>query len=223
MSVTAARGFRAAGVTAGLKPSGLPDLALVVSDGPSYAAAGVFTTNRIEAAPVTWSRQVVQDGRVAAVVLNSGGANACTGTAGFADAHATLYRIGHSRGHEVVVEVLGDDYQGVLVSDCFLADDPLNFGRRLWPPRAAKAPVAAMTPDIPVAVSQRRRVISRNSPSMLCAPNKVDVQGLTDLISKNSRPDSGLTLLFGSRRTTRCSPTGPGSFRRGATRAREAA
>jgi len=98
VSVTAARGFRAAGVTAGLKPSGLPDLALVVSDGPSYAAAGVFTTNRIEAAPVTWSRQVVQDGRVAAVVLNSGGANACTGTAGFADAHATAERVALATG-----------------------------------------------------------------------------------------------------------------------------
>ena len=87
MSITAPAGFRAAGVTAGLKPSGRPDLAVVVNDGPDHHAAAVFTGNRVEAAPVTWSRQVLADGRVDAVVLNSGGANACTGAAGFADTH----------------------------------------------------------------------------------------------------------------------------------------
>jgi glutamate N-acetyltransferase/amino-acid N-acetyltransferase len=85
--ITAPRGFRAAGVTAGLKASGRPDLAVVVNDGPDHHAAAVFTSNRVEAAPVTWSRQVLADGRVDAVVLNSGGANACTGAAGFADTH----------------------------------------------------------------------------------------------------------------------------------------
>ncbi len=89
MSITAPAGFRAAGVTAGLKPSGRPDLAVVVNDGPDHCAAAVFTSNRVEAAPVTWSRQVLADGRVDAVVLNSGGANACTGAAGFADTHRT--------------------------------------------------------------------------------------------------------------------------------------
>jgi len=89
MSVTAPAGFRASGVTAGLKPSGRPDLAVVVNDGPDHHAAAVFTSNRVEAAPVTWSRQVLADGRVDAVVLNSGGANACTGAAGFADTHRT--------------------------------------------------------------------------------------------------------------------------------------
>lgn len=89
MSVTAAHGFRAAGVAAGLKSSGLLDVALVVNDGPAPAAAGVFTSNRVKAAPVVWSQQVVRDGRVDAVVLNSGGANACTGPAGFQDTHAT--------------------------------------------------------------------------------------------------------------------------------------
>jgi glutamate N-acetyltransferase/amino-acid N-acetyltransferase len=87
VSITAPAGFRAAGVTAGLKPSGRPDLAVMVNDGPDHHAAAVFTSNRIEAAPVTWSRQVLADGRVDAVVLNSGGANACTGAAGFADTH----------------------------------------------------------------------------------------------------------------------------------------
>ncbi|MGZ4609354.1 MAG: bifunctional glutamate N-acetyltransferase/amino-acid acetyltransferase ArgJ [Actinomycetes bacterium] len=87
--VTAAEGFRASGVAAGLKTAGLLDLALVINDGPSRSAAGVFTTNRVKAAPVLWTQQVVRDGRVDAVVLNSGGANACTGAEGFQDTHAT--------------------------------------------------------------------------------------------------------------------------------------
>ena len=98
MSVTAPAGFRAAGVTAGLKPSGRPDVALVVNDGPDHHAAAVFTGNRVEAAPVTWSRQVLADGRVDAVVLNSGGANACTGAQGFADTHATAEHVAQALG-----------------------------------------------------------------------------------------------------------------------------
>jgi glutamate N-acetyltransferase/amino-acid N-acetyltransferase len=89
VSVTSPQGFRAAGVAAGLKSSGHPDVALVVNDGPDDAAAAVFTTNRFPAAPVQWSRQVLSTGRVRAVVLNSGGANACTGAEGFQDTHAT--------------------------------------------------------------------------------------------------------------------------------------
>ncbi|MFJ3583256.1 bifunctional glutamate N-acetyltransferase/amino-acid acetyltransferase ArgJ [Streptomyces sp. NPDC090127] len=86
MSVTAARGFLASGVAAGIKESGDRDLALVVNRGPSRAAAGVFTANRVQAAPVRWSRRALADGRLTAVVLNSGGANACTGQAGAVDA-----------------------------------------------------------------------------------------------------------------------------------------
>jgi glutamate N-acetyltransferase/amino-acid N-acetyltransferase len=93
VSVTAAAGFVAAGVTAGLKSSGLPDVALVVNEGPLHVAAGVFTSNRVFAAPVAWSRQVVADGRVDAVVLNSGGANAATGAEGFADTHRTAEHV----------------------------------------------------------------------------------------------------------------------------------
>jgi glutamate N-acetyltransferase / amino-acid N-acetyltransferase len=89
VSVTAAQGFRAAGVAAGLKASGAPDVALVVNDGPSDAAAAVFTANRVKAAPVLWTQQVIADGRLRAVVLNAGGANACTGPGGFADTHRT--------------------------------------------------------------------------------------------------------------------------------------
>ena len=87
MSITAALGFRAAGVAAGLKASGDPDVALVRNDGPLDVVAGVSTTNRVKAAPVLWTQQVIADGRVTAVVLNSGGANACTGPDGFADTH----------------------------------------------------------------------------------------------------------------------------------------
>ncbi|WP_236654375.1 bifunctional glutamate N-acetyltransferase/amino-acid acetyltransferase ArgJ [Streptacidiphilus anmyonensis] len=93
VGVTAARGFRAAGVAAGIKASGAPDLALVVNDGPSHAAAGVFTSNRVKAAPVLWSQQVVRGGEISAVILNSGGANACTGPLGFQDTHATAEKV----------------------------------------------------------------------------------------------------------------------------------
>jgi glutamate N-acetyltransferase / amino-acid N-acetyltransferase len=89
LTVTAPRGFRAAGVTAGLKASGRPDVALVVNDGPLQVAAAVLTSNRVQAAPVLWTRQAVSDGVASAVVLNSGGANACTGPLGFQDTHAT--------------------------------------------------------------------------------------------------------------------------------------
>ncbi|HEY7010727.1 MAG TPA: bifunctional glutamate N-acetyltransferase/amino-acid acetyltransferase ArgJ [Jatrophihabitantaceae bacterium] len=89
MSVTAAQGFRAAGIAAGIKAGGALDLALVVNDGPSDIAAAVLTTNRVKAAPVIWTQQVIADQRLRAVVLNSGGANACTGPEGFADAHRT--------------------------------------------------------------------------------------------------------------------------------------
>lgn len=87
--VTAPGGFRAAGIAAGIKASGNPDLALVFNEGPDYAAAGVFTSNQVKAAPVLWSRQVLKAGRLRAVILNSGGANACTGPGGFQDTHAT--------------------------------------------------------------------------------------------------------------------------------------
>lgn len=93
MSVTAAKGFTAAGIAAGIKENGNPDLALVVNTGPRLAAAGVFTSNRVKAAPVLWSEQVVKGGLVSAVVLNSGGANACTGPRGFQDTHATAEKV----------------------------------------------------------------------------------------------------------------------------------
>ncbi|MFJ3530618.1 MULTISPECIES: bifunctional glutamate N-acetyltransferase/amino-acid acetyltransferase ArgJ [unclassified Streptomyces] len=111
MSVTAAQGFSAAGIAAGIKDSGNPDLALVVNNGPRRAAAGVFTSNRVKAAPVRWSEQVLKGGAVTAVVLNSGGANACTGPQGFQDTHTTAEKAaevlgGHSAG-EIAVASTG--------------------------------------------------------------------------------------------------------------------
>ncbi|MEZ0052952.1 glutamate N-acetyltransferase/amino-acid N-acetyltransferase [Mycobacterium sp. MAA66] len=87
--VTAPAGFRAAGIAAGIKASGKPDLALVFNEGPDLGAAGVFTRNKVKAAPVQWSQQVLTTGRLRSVILNSGGANACTGPGGFQDAHQT--------------------------------------------------------------------------------------------------------------------------------------
>ncbi|MFD5700494.1 bifunctional glutamate N-acetyltransferase/amino-acid acetyltransferase ArgJ [Streptomyces lasiicapitis] len=111
MSVTAAQGFSAAGVAAGIKSNGNPDVALVVNNGPRRCAAGVFTSNRVKAAPVVWSEQVLRVGAVSAVVLNSGGANACTGPEGFQDTRATAEKVaasleGHRSG-EVAVASTG--------------------------------------------------------------------------------------------------------------------
>src|SRR6188472_857906 len=94
--VTAPAGFRATGIAAGIKASGALDLALVFNEGPDHSAAGVFTRNKVKAAPVLWSQQVLTTGRLRAVVLNSGGANACTGPGGFQDTHATAEAVAKS-------------------------------------------------------------------------------------------------------------------------------
>lgn len=122
MSVTTPAGFRAAGVAAGLKASGNKDVALVVNDGPLQVAAAVFTTNRVEAAPVTWSRQAVADGRIRAVILNSGGANAATGARGLHDARATA---------EATAELMNCAPQDILVCSTGLIGEPLPMPRLL--------------------------------------------------------------------------------------------
>ena len=122
MSVTAAAGFRASGVAAGLKSSGAPDVALVVNDGPSATAAAVFTSNRIKAAPVMWSQQCIATGQSRAVVLNSGGANACTGPEGFADTHHTA---------EHVASIVGVGPIDVLVCSTGLIGERLPMPRLL--------------------------------------------------------------------------------------------
>jgi glutamate N-acetyltransferase / amino-acid N-acetyltransferase len=121
VTVTAARGFRASGVTAGLKTAG-PDVALVVNDGPLRAAAAVFTANRVKAAPVLWSAQAITDGIARAVLLNSGGANACTGPAGFADTHASAER---------VAQLLGAGAADVLICSTGLIGERLPMDKLL--------------------------------------------------------------------------------------------
>jgi glutamate N-acetyltransferase / amino-acid N-acetyltransferase len=98
LTVNSPKGFRAAGVAAGIKENGNKDLTLLVNDGPLDVAAGVFTRNKVKAAPVLWSQQVLATGRVKAVVLNSGGANACTGPEGFQDTHATAEHVAETLG-----------------------------------------------------------------------------------------------------------------------------
>ena len=110
------KGFLATGIAAGLKSSGLPDLALIQNVGPQKSAAAVFTKNRVIAAPVVWSKQVIKDGQIEAVLLNSGGANACTGPEGFADTHKSA---------EIVSESLG-----ISSSDTFICSTGL-IGVRL--------------------------------------------------------------------------------------------
>jgi glutamate N-acetyltransferase/amino-acid N-acetyltransferase len=122
VSVTAPLGFRAAGVVAGIKDGGQRDLALVVNDGPSHAAAGVFTRNRVKAAPVLWSEQVLRGGRVRAVVLNSGGANACTGSDGFQDTHQTA---------EKAADVLGESAAEIAICSTGLIGERLPMNRLL--------------------------------------------------------------------------------------------
>jgi glutamate N-acetyltransferase/amino-acid N-acetyltransferase len=134
VSVTAAQGFRAAGVTAGLKPSGAPDLAVVAAD-RAVPAAAVFTTNKVQAAPVRQSRAAVADGRLRAVVLNSGGANACTGARGAADAAAMA---------AVTAAELRCDPHDVAVASTGLIGVHLPMDRVL---PGIEAAVRALTPD----------------------------------------------------------------------------
>ncbi|MBR22600.1 MAG: bifunctional ornithine acetyltransferase/N-acetylglutamate synthase [Leifsonia sp.] len=117
MTVTAAAGFEAASVAAGLKSTGALDLALLVNRGPSSAGAAVFTSNRAKANPIIWSQQVIADGDVRAIVLNSGGANCFTGAQGFQTTHATA---------EAVAEHLGVDAGDVLVCSTGLIGEQLD-------------------------------------------------------------------------------------------------
>jgi glutamate N-acetyltransferase/amino-acid N-acetyltransferase len=139
LSVTAPLGFRAAGVAAGLKQSGQPDVAVVLNDGPSRSAAAVFTSNRVQAAPVTWTRQVVSGGRVRAVVLNSGGANACTGPIGFQDTHATAEHLA------AAINARGEDASAGEMAVCSTG----LIGERL--------PMDKLLPGVSAAVAEASR------------------------------------------------------------------
>ncbi|MCY0920886.1 bifunctional glutamate N-acetyltransferase/amino-acid acetyltransferase ArgJ [Streptomyces sp. H27-G5] len=148
MSVTAAQGFLASGVTAGIKESGDPDLALVVNRGPSRAAAGVFTSNRVQAAPVRWSRHALADGRLSAVVLNSGGANACTGPGGTEDAREMAERT--ARAVDAVpdeVAVCSTGLIGIRLPMDRVTDGIAAAAERLSPEGGEEAAVAIKTTD----------------------------------------------------------------------------
>lgn len=116
------QGFLGAGIAAGIKASGNPDLALIVNLGPLHFGAAVFTSNKVVAAPVAWSRQVVADNEVSAVLLNSGGANACTGPEGFLDTH---------RSAEKVAEVLGISAADVVICSTGLIGERLPIDKIL--------------------------------------------------------------------------------------------
>ncbi|MER6435125.1 MULTISPECIES: bifunctional glutamate N-acetyltransferase/amino-acid acetyltransferase ArgJ [unclassified Streptomyces] len=148
MSVTAAKGFTASGIAAGIKENGNPDLALVVNNGPRRAAAGVFTSNRVKAAPVLWSEQVLRGGQVSAVVLNSGGANACTGPKGFQDTHATAEKAAavlDVNAGEVAVASTG--LIGVLLPMDKLLAGVETAAAQLGPHGGEKAAIAIKTTD----------------------------------------------------------------------------
>jgi glutamate N-acetyltransferase/amino-acid N-acetyltransferase len=134
MTVTVAKGFLAAGVRAGLKSSGNKDLALVVNQGPLKSAAVVFTTNRCQANPIIWSKQVIADGEVSAIVLNSGGANCYTGPQGFQTTHATA---------EKVAEVLGVSAGDVLVCSTGLIGEQLDLAKLTAGVEAAAAELSS--------------------------------------------------------------------------------
>lgn len=122
MTVTTAQGFEAAGIAVGLKASGGKDLALVVNRGPRHSSAAVFTSNRAKANPILWSQQVIADGTVSAIVLNSGGANCFTGPEGFQTTHATA---------EAVAAALGTSAGDVLVCSTGLIGDQLDRDKLL--------------------------------------------------------------------------------------------
>jgi glutamate N-acetyltransferase/amino-acid N-acetyltransferase len=148
VSVTSPSGFRAAGVAAGLKSSGDKDVALVVNDGPDDAAAAVFTTNRFPAAPVQWSRQVLATGRARAVVLNSGGANACTGPEGFQDTHSTAEHVAAELGLGAIdVAVASTGLIGVRLPMDRLSDGVTDAVKALSDEGGPEAARAIMTTD----------------------------------------------------------------------------
>ena len=134
MTVTVAKGFIAAGVRAGLKSSGNKDLALVVNQGPLKSAAVVFTTNRCQANPIIWSKQVIADGEVSAIVLNSGGANCYTGPQGFQTTHSTA---------EKVAELLEVSAGDVLVCSTGLIGEQLDLAKLTAGVEAAAAELSA--------------------------------------------------------------------------------
>ena len=148
MSVTAAEGFRAAGVAAGLKTSGQPDVAVLVNDGPSSAAGAVFTSNRCKANPVLWSQEAIKSGSAKAVAINSGGANCYTGTEGFQTTHATAEAVAKALGIGALdVQVASTGLIGILNNRDALLVGMNKAIDELSPDGGLKAATAIMTTD----------------------------------------------------------------------------
>lgn len=163
MSVTFAQGFSAAGVAAGISAvEGKKDMALVVNNGPLDAAAAVFTTNRFCAAPVQWSRKVVADGHVKAVILNSGGANACTGKPGYEQSQATA---------EKVAELLGASANDVAVCSTGLIGELLPLDHVL---SGTEAAFAALSDSVEAGENASYAIMTTDT-----RPKTVELEGST--------------------------------------------
>ena len=148
MSVTAAQGFTAAGVAAGLKSSGAPDVAVVVNQGPSKAAAAVFTSNRCKANPVLWSEEAIKGGSAVAVAINSGGANCYTGAEGFATTHRTAETVAELLGVGAIdVQVCSTGLIGMLNDRDALLSGVTSAVEGLGPDGGHAAATAIMTTD----------------------------------------------------------------------------
>lgn len=154
MTVTTPKGFKASGVTAGLKASGKPDMALVVNEGPLRVAAGRFTGNRVKAAPVKWTQQVLTTGQLKAVVLNSGGANACTGAQGFQNTHATA---------EKTAELLGLGAVEIAVCSTGLIGEQLPMDKLLPGVEAAAAALSADGGEQAAAAIMTTDTVAKNA------------------------------------------------------------
>ena len=163
MSVTFAQGFSAAGVAAGISAvEGKKDMALVVNNGPLDAAAAVFTTNRFCAAPVQWSRKVVADGHVKAVILNSGGANACTGKPGYEQSQATA---------EKVAELLGASANDVAVCSTGLIGELLPLDHVL---SGTEVALAALSDSVEAGENASYAIMTTDT-----KPKTVELEGST--------------------------------------------
>jgi glutamate N-acetyltransferase/amino-acid N-acetyltransferase len=163
VSVTYPKGFRAIGVAAGLKASGNLDVALITNDGPSFAGAAVFTTNQIKAAPVIWTQQVAKAGVIKAVLMNSGGANACTGPQGFQDTHASA---------ELAAKLLNIGAAEVAVCSTGLIGVPLDMPKLTLGIEAAAAQLPVTHPTEGGELAARAIMTTDKVPKM--ATHEVD-------------------------------------------------
>ena len=205
--VTAPAGFRAAGIAAGIKPSGAPDLTVVVNDGPSDTAAGVFTSNKVKAAPVLWSQQVLSAGRLKAVVLNSGGANACTGPEGFQDTHATAEKLAEVLGvgaAEVAVCSTGLIGERLPMDDLLPGVETCVAALGTDETSALQAAIAVMTTDrVPKQAALRHpdgwSIGGFAKGAGMCAPNMATMLSVitTDAVLDQVQLDHGLRVAAG--------------------------